>query len=633
MNRLHTHLFVLAVLLFPLAANGQAVFEEDIPEVVVTATRLETPAEDVSGTIMVITSEDIVRKQAGTVGEALRGLPGADLVNQGGLGKSSSVLLRGGDARFTLVLIDGVEVNDPSNPERTFDFAHMDTGDIDRIEVLFGPQSTLYGSDAVGGVIQIITKKGKGRPKVEVAVETGAFRTHRVQTSVRVSAGRTSYFLSASSVESDGISAAARSDGNTEEDGYENVTLSGSLERQIGKGGSIRLNVRSVDAVNELDYYGGPGGDDPNFTGDAKHLLISGRIGFFITESWETSLKVSSSTHDRNDLNQWDPDRPFTMELDFNGASEKKELVSNLYVGSRSIVTIGLDSEEETMNSSYFSDEFGTYTSILEEESATIKGVFFQEQYTAGSGFTMTLGARGDDHSRFGGETTWRAGFSAPVSNNLRVRAVYGTGFRAPSIDQLFNPDYGNADLGAERSRGWDAGLQWSPGPDINTSVSWHLTMYDNLIAWYDEDGDPSTWLDGWYDNISRARTEGVDLSFDARAGVWSLGLTGSVLRTEDDQGEQLLRRPETRWGGRLGLEPSESLSVSMEAGYVGDRRDWGDVTLDSYTLVTLAGSFRVNKSLQVLGRIENLTDEEYEEADGYGTPGRSAYFGVKAEL
>jgi vitamin B12 transporter len=622
----------VVVLVLPTAAFCQSV-EDDVTEVVVTATRLDTPVDEVSGTILVISGDEIREKQARTVADVLTGLPGIDLVNQGGVGKTSSVLLRGGDTRFTLVMIDGVEVNDPSNPERTFDFAHMTTGDIERIEILFGPQSTLYGSDAIGGVVHIITKKGVGEPRVEVEAEAGSFETYRGRAAVRGKSGSVSYSLSADLIDTEGISAASEADGNMERDGYENTTLAGRLGLELAEGGSLQLDVRSVDATNELDHYGGPGGDDPNFTGDTEQLLVSGQITVFPSEIWESSLKISSNSHNRHDLNQPDPARPFTMELSFKGRSEKVELINNLYLSDQSTLTIGLDSEEETGESSFFSDEFGPYTSILPEESARINGVFAQEQYSADSGLTLTLGARADDHSSFGKATTWRAGISVPVSEKTRFRTVYGTGFRAPSIDQLFNPDYGNPDLDAEQSRGWDAGLETSFWKIIRASLSYYFTEYDNLIAWFDADGDPATWWDGSYQNISRAETEGVDASLDTRVGKVFLGVTGSLLRTEDDQGEELLRRPATRWGTQIGFTSSDRISLNADATWVDERKDWGDVTLDSYTLVNLTGSWSLSDTLSLFGRIQNLTDEEYELAGGYGTPGRSAYVGVKADL
>jgi len=626
-------MFVLvAVFALPSAAFCQLV-EDDVTEVVVTATRLETPVDEVSGTILVISADEIEEKQARTVADALRGLPGIDLVSQGGSGKSSSVLLRGGNARFTLVMIDGVEVNDPSNPERTFDFAHFPTGDIERIEVLFGPQSTLYGSDAIGGVINIITKKGTGRPNLVAEVEAGSFETFRQHAALRGRSGNVSYSLSADHVDSEGISAASEADGNTERDGYENMSLAGSMGLEFGNGGSLRIDARSIDARNELDHGGGSGGDDPNFNGDAEQILLGARLTVFPVDVWELTAGISRNIHERHDLNKPDPVRNFTMELEFKGKSEKVELVNNFYVSENSILTLGLDSERETGESTFFSDEFVPFSSALPEESARINGIFLQEQYTVGSGLTLTFGTRSDDHSDFGQETTYRAGISFPVSSRTRIRTVYGTGFRAPAIDQLFNPDYGNPDLDAERSRGWDAGFETVLGREIAASLAWHLTKYDDLIAWFDADGDPNTWDDGSYENISTAQTEGVDLSLDARLKTVSVGINGSWLKTEDDQGEELLRRPETRWGTWIGFDLTEKVTLTADAVYVGERKDWGDVTLGSYTLIDLAGSFRVNKALDIFGRVQNLFDEKYEEAGGYGTPGLSAYFGIKADM
>jgi vitamin B12 transporter len=619
-------------LILPAMVSGQS-WDAGLPEIVVTATRLQTPQDEVSGTILVISAREIEEKQARTVADALRGVAGIDLVSQGGAGKTSSVLLRGGNARFTLVMIDGVEVNDPSNPERTFDFAHLPVNDIERIEVLFGPQSTLYGSDAIGGVINIITKKGTGPLKTVLQIEAGSFGTRRGYAGIRRGSDRLSCSISLDHVETKGISAASEADGNTEKDGYEDLSLAGSMEFTLGGSSSLRFDARSIDAANDLDYAGGPGGDDPNFTGDAKQLLVGVRLTVFPADIWELTAAVSRNVHERHDLNEPDIDRPFTMELDFKGSSEKLELVNNIYASDSSTLTLGVDSETESGESTYFSDEFGPFTTVLPRKSARIDGIFLQEQYTASSGITVNLGSRSDDHSDFGRETTWRAGISVPLSQAIRIRTVYGTGFRAPSIDQLFNPDYGNPDLTAERSRGWDAGLESSLGKGVTASLSYHLTRYDDLIAWFDADGDPNTWGDGSYENISTAETEGTDLTLDARFGRLSLGINGSLLRTADDEGKELLRRPKTSWGSRIGFYPSEGITLAADTLYVGERKDWGDVSLGSYTLVNLAGTFKISGPLEVFGRIQNLLDEEYEEAGGYGTPGRAFYAGVRAEI
>ncbi len=260
---LNTALGILATASLAFMAPGYGTKDKVPPpdlrhDLVITATRVETPSKEVASSLTVITREDLARSKKSTVLEVLEDVPGASIVRSGGPGSAAAVMLRGANSEHTLVLFDGVELNDPMNPSRSADLAHVSLDQVERIEVLRGPQSTLYGSDAMGGIINIITVTGSGRPKLALYGTGGALATGEGRLGISGSTGRMAYSLGISALRTAGISAADASlPGNGERDGYRNLSLTGRAGIKLGRGLDLDLSFRSVRARSEIDNFGG----------------------------------------------------------------------------------------------------------------------------------------------------------------------------------------------------------------------------------------------------------------------------------------------------------------------------------------------------------------------------------------
>ncbi len=629
----------LALLIFagPRISLAQEISGEEIEEVVVTATRLETPVKEVASSITVITSDEIERKHAKTVLEVLREVPGINVTRQGGVGGSSSVFMRGANSFHTLVLIDGIEVNDPINPNRAFDFAHMTTDNIERIEILRGPQSTLYGSDAIGGVINIITKQGRGKARTVLSLETGAFDTYNVSAGVSGGAKRVDYSFYISDYKTEGISSAAEADGNTEKDGYENMTFSGRVGYKLGDSLNFGLAARAINARKELDDFGGAGGDDPNFVESIEQLFVRVQAAATMLDGrWENTLGISYTRSERDDNDG--PDPLHTVDINdsfFIGTLVKLDWQSNYYISETNTLIFGIETERERGKSEINIDDpiFGPFNSTFDEEE-TITGFYVEQQLQAGDVFYSTFGVRTDDHSRFGSETTWRV---APAflfdDAGWKIKASYGTGFKAPSLSQLLGFG-GSVNLKPEKSGSWDLGVENKiAGDRVSLGVTYFVNNIEDLIVF-----NPSFVLE----NINEAEIKGLE--FVAAVQV-SDGINVDGQYTHQDTVDRstdndLLRRADDQFALDVTLDFSGGSNLNFEVIHIGSRDDMDfstfpatRVELGAYTLVNASATLGLGEKITLTGRIENLLDENYEEVLGYGTAGISGYVGVKAEL
>jgi len=626
---------------FGVAQENQTQYETEtvLEEVVVTATRLETPTREVGSSITVVTEEEIEQKQKTSVLEVLRSVPALDVVQQGGPGKTTSIFIRGAKSEHTLVLVDGVEMNDPTSSSRGFDFANLTTQNIERIEILRGPQSTLYGSDAIGGVINIITKRGEGNPSGFVSAEAGSFDTFIERAGASGAGKWVDYSLGVSRWDSEGISAANEDDGNEEEDGYGNTSISARLGVTPTETFEVDSVLRYIDSENDLDYSGGKGGDDPNYTQESEKLFLraQGRLELF-DGLWDQKLGVSLTDYDRKLRNYPDPARPDDLlRSDFDGQIVKFDWQHDLYLHETNTLTVGAETEEEKIDSDSYSeylDFFGNPTSSssgIEDESVRTNSFYLQDQLEFRDAWFTTFGLRVDDHDEYGTETTYRVTSAYLIREaGTKLKGSYGTGFKAPSLYQLYSPVYGNEDLDPEESTGWDIGVEQSL---IENRVTLGATYFKN----YFEDLIDIDYATFRYFNIDEAKSEGVEVFAEIEPiEDLSIRINYTYTDTEDETtGEELLRRAQDKFALDMNYRFLERGNVNLGLVYVGERDDIDPISYaraesDDYTLVNLAASYQVTETIELFGRVENLFDEEYEEVLGYGTPDLSAFAGVK---
>jgi len=627
-------------LIFANSALLAAEAEEPVSlePIVVTATRTEESPEKIASSVTVITAEEIEKSRYITAKETLRRVPGLALSSQGGLGRTSSVFIRGARSEDTLVMIDGMEINDPINPGRFFNFADLTTNNIQQIEVVRGPQSPLYGSDAMGGVINIITKRGQGPPEFSLFAEGGSHATFREILESSGAAGPWDYSFSAGRIDSDGIGS---------DDDYDNTSLSGRMGFQLSEQALLEFFFRALDAETHLDdwdFMANESVNDPNFVQDTDFQLYQGRYTQEISDLWESILRVGYFDNDRqhHDRPDEDEDVPgYFSEGDYEGTIFDVDWQHNLYANERNTLTFGIEYETESGESEY-RDYFTPDPSRFPEESVHTWGYYVQNQFELTDRLYLTAGIRLDDHQEFGSEETYKLGAAYHIpQTKTRIKGTLGTGFKAPTLYQLYTPpilDYnflgGNPDLDPEESESYDIGIEqilWHGR--VWLSAVYFNNEYDDYITYTSEpDPDNPDVFVSFYDNLSGAESKGweLEIRYDPTESVSFYG-TYTYTDTENDEtGGDLLRIPEDMVSIIMDYTYGKKLVLTMGLYYVSDRLDIGNEETDDYTRADFAATYTLSDSLQLHGRIENLFDQEYEESVGYDAPGFSAFGGVK---
>lgn len=609
---------LLAVGITALVAQGQE------SEIVVSATKVPSPSAAVGSSVTVITAEDIARQQNNTVAELFDQVPGVYFSQSGGPGTLSSIYIRGAETEQTLVMVDGIEINDAISPGRAAFLSNIDVINIERVEIIRGSQSSLYGSDAMAGAINIITKKGQGPAGAYFSFEAGSFNTFREAAGVSGSYGNTHYSVGVSRFDTDGISAAGEKYGNTEKDSASHSTVSANLGHRLNKNLALNAFGRYVDSESEFDDGAGPDSDDDDNLTERESVLGALSADIDLLDSrWRQMIRVSGADQDRRSKSDW-------ADTTFESSLLKAEWQNDLYLNDNHILTLGTESEEETGK-----------TDEISEVSSDTFSVFVQDMLTWNN-LKAAVGGRWDDREEFGSETTYRL---APVyifeQSKTRIKGSFGTGFKTPSLYQLYAPatdwgPIGNESLESEESLSWDVGVEQdiADGKAV-AGVTYFSTEYQNMIDFDAVEG---------YVNLAEVDTSGVELSVDVNlTDRLMLKSHYTYLVAEDrETGEQLDRRPENRVYAQLAYSQPGKASVSVDCMYVGDRTDryydssmygYVDADLQEYFLVNIAGSYDLNKRLELLARVENVLDEDYELNAGYGTRGLSVYGGIRMSL
>ncbi len=593
----------------------------------ITATRQETPWRELGSSLTVLTEEELKVRQVYTVAEALRTVPGLDVVRLGPLGQQASVFLRGSNSNHVLVLIDGVEANDPSNPGGLFDFAHLTLDQIERIEVLRGPQSSLYGADAIGGVIQIFTKRGAGKPKFSLSAEGGSFGTYRLvgQSSGELKSLR--YSFSASQLKSHGFSAADRHlPGNREDDGYRNTTVAAKFSLEPNANFAFGGSTRYSRAEAEVDNCGGALCDDPNARSfsDSVFSSLSSRLKL-LDGLWEPKLTLAHTFIDRNYQNPEDLLNPFSSFSHFQGEKLRLDLQNTFHLLPQDDLIIGFADELEVLRSDQ-----------QNRRGQSTRQYYLENRLKWLERFITSAGLRQDEPENFGDKLTWRVTQAVLFpETGTKLRASYGKGFKAPTLYQLFAPDtgfgpVGNPALKPETSRGFEVGIdQTFLDEQVLIGATYFRNDFKNLIDFAFGQG---------YLNLSFAESEGVEVYTEARPFAFlTLRGTYTYTRTDDQNRKRMLRRPAHKgtFDAEFKLRENLSLHLNMQATGTRDDKDFAAfpakrVRLASYALLNLAASYRINEHFSLFGRLDNLLDKRYQEAFGYAGSRIAGFGGVK---
>ena len=588
-------------------------------DIVVTATGVAQPVEQIGQAVTVIERAEIERRQTVSVSDLLATTPGVTVTRNGGPGNFTGVRIRGAEAEQTLTLIDGVRVNDPSSPGGGFDFGNLLAGSVERIEVLRGANSVPWGSQALGGVVNIVTATPTEGLQGRASVEYGAHDT--VFANARVSGGKgaVTASLTGGYLRTDGVSAAAI---GTEPDGYRQYGGTGSVN--IAFSDEIGLDLRGYYAHSRLSLDGYPPPDYFPFQDTAEYSTAQEIYGYAGLHAnlldGRFRNKVAFTIADINRDN-FDPSFGPAPSFFGRGRSERYTYQGDFQVVEQVRVAAGAEHE----NSSYFDGENRKAHTNSFYGEAIVRPIDI---------LTVTGGIRHDDHVKFGGHTSFGANAALALREGTTLRASYAEGFKAPTLYQLFAPFYGNAGLRPETSRGYDIGIAQSLFEGrLKGSVTWFRRDTRNLIT--------GLAPDYVYFNVNRARTKGVEVELALRP-IDDLTLTGNVSYIDSenrspgaDFGHDLARRPKETASLSVDYRLPFGLSVGGTIGLVGDSYDDpGNFTrLDGYSLASLRAEFPIGDRLTVYGRVENLFDEKYQTVATYGTYGRTAFGGIRVKL
>lgn len=593
MKRLSCLSAATAALLCPSLVPAQTVLQEPI---VVTATRTARTADETLASVTVITREDIERTQAKSVAELLTGEAGLDAAVNGGYGKSTSVFLRGTNSDHTLVLIDGVKVGSATLGTAPWQYLPLDQ--IERIEIVRGPRSSLYGSEAIGGVIQIFTRRPAEKFQGQAEVGYGTYGTSKFSAGVSGADGNTRYNLTAGHFNTAGIDAKTSSAGNEgDRDGYRNTSLNARLGHRFANGADLELHI--MDAEGHVEYDGNP--NQTAFEQDAASV----RLNFAPSTIWNVKLQTGLSRDYTDNFKNGG------FVSTFNTLRHTASWQNDVTVGKDQLLTLGLD---------YQDDRVGSTTNYTEKERAN-RGSFVQHQGRF-SDHDLLVSWRQDDNEQFGTNDTGNLAWGYALSSTLRVRASYGTAFKAPTFNQLYYPGFGNANLKPEESESYEAGLRGKT-PWGHWDVRAFQTNVDNLIATVDIGGGTFAPM-----NVDKARIKGVETEIGSHLAGWDTRASLTLMDPRDTGRDKILNRRAKR---SLKLEADRAFGVwRLGATWLVQGHRYDDVNntvrLGGYGLLNLRAQYDLSKQWVLRANLDNAFDKAYQTVNTYNSPGRSLF-------
>ncbi len=623
------------------AQSGASIAAASVSELIVTANRSPQQADRVGQSVSVLDAQDLASSQVTDLSTLLAQTPGVAVSRNGGIGGVTSLRIRGAETDQTLVVVDGVKLNDPSQAGGGYNFANLLSGDIGRIEILRGAQSTLWGSQAIGGVVNIITAQASEPFEGSVQLEAGARRTAYARAALGGKGERLVWRLAAGRFRSDGDSAYRQ---GSEADGYENTGLSGRVDFQATE--AVSIDLRAVYSKGESDFDGFPPpaftfGDTPDY-GTTEDFVGYAAVNF---ELGDLKNRIAHG-YTRTDRRNLDPGQAVTpITFDSRGENRRWEYQGVWTINPAWTATFGAETETAEMRTA--SPSPFAPNPAPAGGKAGIDGVYAQVQGEVIRGLTLTAGLRRDSHDTFGDQTLGQLAAAWSFNEGDTVlRASFGQGFKAPTLYQLYS-DYGNLALDPEEAGGWDAGIEHHVAGRIRLAATWFQRETENQIDFFSCTAATSDHLCqrngaprfGFYANTARTKARGVELEGSADLGPLQVSANYTWTDTENvsaqsvNRGKRLARRPEHQANLQATYAWANGAALTGSVRHVGASFDSAANTyvLQSYTLLDLRAAYPLTGSLEAYGRIENVFDDGYETTRNYGSPGRGAFLGVRA--
>ncbi|MBI4635175.1 MAG: TonB-dependent receptor [Candidatus Rokubacteria bacterium] len=620
----------ITVFLAAVLATGTAFGEEvkKLEPVVVTATKVETPQGELGASVTVITEEELRIYNYDRIEDALRQVPGVVVQRSGGPGKVTSIQIRGAGSQQVQVLVDGMRVKSPTLG--TADLAEFSLDAIDRIEIVRGPQSTLHGADAIGGVVNIITKKGQGPVRATLSVEGGSYETFREQATVGGSRGGFNFFLSGSRFDTAGQ---LRQFSNDDSD---QTAFAGRLGYDFPWKGDLSLSGRYTKLDLDLPIHStSPTILDPNSQQQTETWLYNLSYKQPVTSWWDVQARYGQWWNNQGFQDPPPPPPPTDTFADTPGDSQTNtrrrefELLSSFRPAKWNTFTVGGEHRNERGESrGAFSEEINTVS------------LFGQDEIRLFDRVILGGGLRWEDNDVFGSEVTPRVSAAILIKETgTRLRGGWGKGFRAPTINDLFFPGFGNPDLKPERSESYEVGADQKLWENrLRFGATYFHNEFSNLIQFT---FDPATFA-FLPENVSGARSQGVETYLELDPLDWvTLFVNYTFTDTRDTTtGLDLRRFPRHAWSTGVTVTPVDRLSLwtkayvvssQLESAFAG--RNPGYHRMDVGGTYRLLGRVGAMQKLELTARVENLTDEKYEEALGFPALGFNAMVGLRASF
>jgi len=578
-----------------LAQNLRA---PSLAETVVTATRTPQPLSDLVADVTVLDRETIETSGATGLADVLARVPGIEISRNGGPGTTTSVFLRGAESRFTAVYIDGVRMDSQATGGAAWESIPLAL--IDRIEVLRGPAGAVYGSDAMGGVVQIFTKRGERGVAPYVGMGIGSHGTYKAEAGVSGASGTIDYAFGIAREQSKGFNARTIATANPDRDGYESTSANARVGLQI----NATHRLEGTLLVNDMES-----GYDVSPVNDDRNLHKLHALGLNWQAQWTTAYKTRLQITDSRDKYETKP------SIYLSDTHLRGYLFQNEWRQGAHLLTAALERREDNLENAPI------------DRTRSQDAIALGYGYSAG-GHTLQANVRHDSDSEFGGKGTGSLAYGYAFAPRWRATASVGTAFRAPTLYHRFS-EYGTGSLNPESSRNVEVGLRWAEGSSSFSATAYRNRVQD-LITFGAPGPCPSTF--GCYTNTARAEYKGVTLAGSYRVGAVQLRGSMDFQRPRDlDTGKQLRRRA-TRHATFGADTQVAGWTVGTEVQASGRRfdNDANTLTLGGYTLVNLYASTRIARDFTLVARIDNLADKHYETARTYATPGRVAYMGVK---